>query len=222
MGISTEKLKTLFERFERGEDTYSKEQEGTGIGLNLTRHLVELNGGRISVDSSVGSGSRFSIMMPAVTGETMIITEAEIPHHEARLDGLSLVVVDDNLDTRNVLKHILEASGASVRLAESVKIAIEYIAQAPPDLVLTDLAIPGESGMVLIQHIRRAPEPLSAIPILVLSACAFEADQRAAIECGGSAFMSKPFKPEEIVASVRQLTLTHAMQSSQSGGQVHV
>lgn len=212
VGVSPEKLKKLFERFERGEDTYSKSQEGTGIGLNLTKRLVELNGGRIGVESTVGEGSTFWIMMPRAADSLSVVTQEEKAEEQAvRLDGLTMVVVDDNTDTCDVLRHILVAAGASVRTANSVKEGFELVNESVPDIVLTDLAIPGESGLVLIEKLRSTSELNMAIPIIVLSACAFEADRTAAMSAGASMFLAKPFKPNEVIRNVRQLTLNSAM-----------
>jgi CheY-like chemotaxis protein len=124
-------------------------------------------------------------------------------------------VVDDNKDTCEVLKHILLSAGASVRTANTVKDGIQELSNEAPDIVLTDLAIPGESGLVLIEHIRQAGGNVSNLPIIVLSACAFKTDQDAALEAGASTFIPKPFRPKEVVNSVRQLTLENALQHKQ-------
>ena len=213
VGITPQKLEKLFERFERGEDTYSRGQEGTGIGLNLTKNLVELNGGRIGVESEVDKGSCFWILLPlSMEDPTAATTEKELNQTTVRLDGLSAVIVDDNIDTCEVLKHILHAAGASVRTAYSVRDGIALINSDLPDIILTDLAIPGESGLVLIEHVRKEREQYGSVPIMVLSACAFERDQDAALDAGASIFIPKPFKPNEIIQTVRQLTLAMAMQ----------
>ncbi len=214
VGISVQKMQRLFDRFERGEDTYSKNQEGTGIGLNLTRHLVELNGGRISVESKEGHGSTFWIMMPIAADECDTVTQKEQNVVTTRLDGLTTLVVDDNNDTCEVLKQILSAAGATVVTEHSAKAGIAMLTNCQPDIVLTDLAMPGESGVVLIEHIRKSEGTTATIPIIVLSACAFEADREAALNAGASIFMPKPFKPSEIIQNVRQLTINLAMQGT--------
>ncbi len=214
VGISPEKMKKLFERFERGEDTYSKSQEGTGIGLNLTRRLVELNGGRIGVESKIGDGSIFWIMMPVVADSNHSVTIHENAQTVQRLDGLTTLVVDDNEDTCEVLKQILTFAGARVTTVQTVRDGIAHLEQETPDIVLTDLAIPGESGVMLIEHMRNPEGKTAQVPIIVLSACAFEADRDAAINAGASLFMAKPFKPTDIVRSVRQLALSSALGSS--------
>ncbi len=213
VGIPPHKQQKLFERFERGDDVYSKNQEGTGIGLNLTRHLVEINGGAIGVESEEGKGSTFWILMPLASEDqaSVIAQQDSSAQVKARLDGLSTLVVDDNRDTCEVLKHILMSVGATVRTANSAKDGIDSFQQNTPDIVLTDLAMPGESGIKLIEHIRSSAAPISDLPIIVLSACAFETDKQTALNAGASVFIPKPFKPHEIVKTVRQLTLNYAM-----------
>ncbi|NDC37241.1 MAG: response regulator [Proteobacteria bacterium] len=220
VGISQENILKLFERFERGEDTYSRHQEGTGIGLNLTKELVELNAGRIGCESVLGQGSVFWIMMPMATYEQMSVAQSETPSANLRLDGLSTLVVDDNPDTRDVLTLILTAAGATVRTAQSVREGLAELSKTSVDIVLTDLAMPGESGLVFIEHIRRSSAEVAGLPVIVLSACAFDSDRDAALRAGASLFVPKPFRPSEVIRSVRQLTLGHAMRSSSHSKQV--
>ncbi|RIL09241.1 MAG: hypothetical protein DCC75_06995 [Proteobacteria bacterium] len=214
VGIPPHKMAKLFERFERGEDAYSKSQEGTGIGLHLTRHLVEINGGGIGVESEEGKGSTFWIAMPLADEQTPVVTQQEQSEIKARLDGLTTIVVDDNKDTCEVLKHILMAAGANVRTGNSVQEAKSLLAEQVPDIILTDLAMPGESGLVLIEHVRNLANDSAHLPIIVLSACAFESDREAALNSGASVFIPKPFKPTEVIKQVRQLTLSFAMRQS--------
>jgi signal transduction histidine kinase/ActR/RegA family two-component response regulator len=209
VGISKEKQAKLFERFERGEDPYSLSQEGTGIGLNLTKHLVEINGGRIGVESEVGKGSTFWILMPLAQGDPVSVVKEEKESTRVRLDGLKALVVDDNQATVDILGYVLRRAGASVEFANSVNSAKEKIDSAIPDIVLTDIAMPGESGLALVDYIRNQKE--LSVPIIVLSACAFQSDEDAAVEAGASLFIPKPFKPNDVIRSVRSLTLQGAL-----------
>lgn len=217
VGIPPHKQATLFERFERGDDTYSKTQEGTGIGLNLTKRLIELNGGRIGAESVQGEGSQFWIMVPLASGESQaeLALSDESSAQPVELSGLTTVVVDDNPDACAVLQQILTHAGAAVRIAHSVKDGLNLIAESPPDIILTDLAMPRESGLVLIERIRAAGSDLAGTPILVLSACAFPSDRDAAVRAGASGFVAKPFRPREVLKSVRDLTFARAL-----GGQI--
>jgi signal transduction histidine kinase/ActR/RegA family two-component response regulator len=212
VGISATKIGNLFERFERGEDVYSKSQEGTGIGLNLTKSLVELNGGRIGAESIEGKGSTFWILMPLASLKPAVLESSQENLNSLRLDGLSALVIDDNFDTCEVLRHILQAAGAEVQTASSVRQGISILELERKDIVLTDLAMPGESGLVLIELMKGAAGDISKIPIIVLSACAFESDRDAVLQAGASRFIAKPFLPKEVIKNVRDLTLASAMQ----------
>lgn len=208
VGISPTKLKQLFERFERGDDTYSRKQEGTGIGLNLTKHLVEMNGGRIGVESELGKGSTFWILLPLASKiDKEELLGLDTSTTTSRLDGVSILIVDDNEDTCIVLKHILKSAGANPTYVTRVASAIETLKSGhTTDLILTDLAIPEKSGLELIEYIRNGSENIKKLPILVLSACAFQHDKKAALEAGASHFMAKPFKPEEVIDTIQELT----------------
>lgn len=214
VGIPEKKLLTLFERFERGDDAYSKEQIGTGIGLNLTKKLVELNGGRIGVESVVGQGSQFWIMLPiTLEKNTNSQQEVHLSHKElTRLDGLSIVVVEDNEDTQAILKQVLTLAGAEVQVFGSVGKAKNFLSNNTTDIVLTDIAMPGETGIDLIMQVRNKSITEQAdLPILVLSACAFDSDRSAAIDAGADAFIAKPFRPKDVVTAVRELTISYAL-----------
>jgi len=212
VGIPPHKQATLFQRFERGDDTYSKTQEGTGIGLNLTKRLTELNGGRIGADSVQGQGSTFWIMLPVAEQSTHkhLVTEASENSPMIELGGLTTVVIDDNTDACDVLELILTKAGATVRIAHSVQEGLQLLKESPPDIILTDLAMPRESGLVLIEKVRKGDGEIKDLPIIVLSACAFTADREAAFAAGASIFLPKPFQPRDILKSVRDLTFARA------------
>jgi CheY-like chemotaxis protein len=155
--------------------------------------------------------------MPLAAQETKVTAPIEQQETRVRLDGLSTVVVDDNKDTCEVLKQILLASGATVRTANSVREGLGLIAEQAPDIILTDLAIPGESGLALIQQVKAGHGAVAQIPIIVLSACAFQSDRDEALSAGASAFIPKPFRPYEVIKSVRQLALNGALRASRGG-----
>ncbi|MCB0330543.1 MAG: response regulator [Bdellovibrionales bacterium] len=214
VGISPAQQKKLFERFERGDNSYSKQQVGTGIGLNLTKRLIELNGGRVQVQSEPGKGSTFSLYLPLASDEAEHIATKQEDINDsklARLNGLAILIVEDNPDTINVLQAVLTLAGAEVKTARSVDAAKTILASYSPDILLTDLAMPGEPGLELIKYVRKKSSPFLGMPVMVLSACAFEADRQAAFEAGASLFIPKPFRPSEVVEAVRELTLRQAM-----------
>jgi signal transduction histidine kinase/ActR/RegA family two-component response regulator len=214
VGIPESKITTLFERFERGDDEYSKSQEGTGIGLNLTKRLVELNGGMIGATSEFGKGSCFWIMIPSASQSTEDKKKLNVEETaKIRLDGLTVMVVDDNKDTCEVVQMILQAAGAKASINRSIKDGLATLENEIPDIVITDLALLGESGIDLIKELKSNPKT-SNIPCIVMSACAFPQDQQAAFEAGADSFIAKPFKPIDVVSEVRRVTVNAAMKGT--------
>ena len=219
VGIQKSEISKLFDRFERSSDNYSKHQSGTGIGLSLTRHLIEINGGKIGVESDYGHGSTFWTLVPIAeanalseSSEDSILDELETVN---KLNGLNILIVDDNQMTCEVLKAIIEQAGGHSMIANNVQEAKELIPSETLDAALVDLAMPGESGLDLIDYIRKHEnDSLSQMPLIVVSACVFEADRTQAIEHGASFFIAKPFKPGEIVHTIRHLTTKSIINSS--------
>jgi signal transduction histidine kinase/ActR/RegA family two-component response regulator len=215
VGLSEDEQKRLFSRFERGDDSYSREQTGTGLGLSLTKTLVERNGGKIGVRSRKGEGSEFFITMPLAEGGSAVTSYEDRSESETRiidrLEGLSLLVLEDNPTTAEVLESILSRAGATVHLYSRTKEAVKGLERGDIDLCLVDLAIPGESGLSFIETARREG---SKLPIIVVSACVFEQDREQALLSGANSFVAKPFSPGELVESIRELTIQTAIGST--------
>jgi CheY-like chemotaxis protein len=214
VGISAEKRDKLFERFERGDDAYSRQQEGTGIGLNLTKRLVQINSGNIWIESEVGCGSHFYISLPTATLEATreSITQRNEQNSTMRLDGLSGIVVDDNDTTGELLKLIIEGAGASVKIYNSAVALMQDVSFTKhPDFIMTDLSMPEVSGLELIRWIRQGEKFPKELPVIVLSACAYEEDRDNAADAGASFFLPKPFRPSEILTVIRSLTISATM-----------
>lgn len=221
VGISKEDLKRLFNRFERADDSYSRDQVGTGLGLSLTKHLVELNGGRIDVESAPGAGSTFTVLAPLADANSLAegVSERDTEDlvEEARLAGLNVLVVEDNKMTCEVLKTIIEKAGGTAHVAGDAAAGKKLAQEHSLDAALIDLAMPGESGIDLIQFFRKkCAQPLSTMPLIVVSACVYQADRDLALNSGASFFIPKPFKPNEIVRTIRHLTTSSAIQGSGS------
>lgn len=221
VGISPEKLEKLFERFERGDDQYSLAQTGTGIGLSLTKHLTEINGGRIGVTSELGVGSTFWVLIPQADASSLAEPIPETMNEDSstfsRLDGLNILVVDDNEMAREVLETILTRVGGRAYPVATVAQAKLTAEGVPLDAALIDLAIPGESGLQLIEYFRKyCKPPLSTMPLIVVSACVFETDRQRAMAEGASFFIAKPFRPVEIIETIRDLTTSSVLNTMAS------
>jgi signal transduction histidine kinase/ActR/RegA family two-component response regulator len=213
VGIPPDRLKTLFERFERGSDSYSKSQEGTGIGLNLTKKLVEINKGQVGVESEVGVGSTFWITMPIAQEEQHFVAKDKEDELQVRLDGLRVLLVDDSDETRQILSLMFGSAGAEVTDSKNIDAALTVLTEKQFDIVITDLAMPGRDGRELIHLIRDGKNETSQLPIIVLSACAFEGDRENAMNAGASSFIAKPFRPKEVLREVKKLTFSNLIKS---------
>ncbi len=218
VGVTPDEANRLFSRFERGDDSYSREQVGTGLGLSLTKILVERNGGRIGVISEKNQGSEFWVIIPIAEGTVTTVdvsAESESFIVGPRLEGLNILVVDDNPSTCQVISDILVSSGADVRVANRVPEAREILETGQFDICLVDLAIPGESGLVLMEQIRRGDIiEKNTIPLLVVSGCVFDKDRDQAMLSGANGFLAKPFNPNELIESIRELTISSAVGSA--------
>ncbi|HQH26317.1 MAG TPA: ATP-binding protein [Oligoflexia bacterium] len=220
VGLSVEQQPHLFERFYRADDSYSRTQVGTGLGLALTKKLVELNGGKIGFSSEAGKGSVFWFLVPLAEGqsacnETAFAADAKVPTYENQLNGLNILIVDDNHSTCDVLQTIIRSAGGQPYVAYSVAEAKRIVEHTSLDTVLVDLAIPGESGISLLDYFRKdCPQPLSKIPLIVVTACVFDTDRQDAMQHGASQFIAKPFSPLKIVSAIRELTTAAVMENA--------
>ena len=210
VGISREQVDRLFERYERLENAYARSQTGTGIGLVLTKQLLELNGGVISVSSSPGLGSTFRVLLPSAPsapGET-VVEQQDQESGTPLLEGLNILILEDHPATAEVLSAIVRSSRGTPFVANSVAQAKQIAGKILLDVALVDLALPGESGLELLHYFRNHSNPqYTEMPLIVVSACVFDEDKRRAFERGATSFISKPFAPDEIVSGIREATL---------------
>jgi signal transduction histidine kinase/CheY-like chemotaxis protein len=173
-GIPAEALERIFRPFERIQDPHAPAVSGTGLGLTITKLLVEIQGGELTVESKPGRGSRFQarLMLPRIHGAAPAAMRSRVYGYRGR--RLRLLVVDDNAEHRGLLEEALRPLGFTLSMAESGEAAEAMAAAAPPDLALVDVALPGISGWTLAGRLRDA-HGLSC-PIVMVSAHA--ADQR--------------------------------------------
>ncbi len=212
-GISPAFLPHVFERFRQAEGGITRAHGGLGLGLAISRHLVELHGGTIDVQSDgEGKGSTFRAVFPIshqhereeITGRTRA-TDATFQPSKV-LEGLRILVVDDEADTRDLLVLILEGSGAIVTSAHSLASALEAFARQRPDVLLSDIAMPDGDGYELIESIRKLPpERGGSVPAAAVTAYARAEDRRRALNAGFLMHVPKPVEPGELVAVVANL-----------------
>jgi CheY-like chemotaxis protein len=214
-GIAPQLLPFVFDRFRQGEASTGNQQAGLGLGLAIVRHLVELHGGTVSAYSAgEGRGATFEVAFPIRAVEfgpygTRIddpTVLASGPDASRPLYHLKVLVVDDQEDARELVATILEESGAITVQADSVPTALGRLATEKPDVIVSDLGMPGEDGYSLIRRIRAsAPPGQRGLPALALSAYARAEDRDRAFAAGFQAYASKPIDPAQLVNVVADL-----------------
>ena len=218
-GIGEEFLPFVFDRFRQADSTFSRQHGGLGIGLAIVRHLVEMHGGSVSAESpGKGKGSTFTVSFPllALSGNgnsnpESLMNERQ-PAREERLDltGLSVMIVDDERDAREVLVAILELRGAEVIAASSASEAVEALTQARngsmPDVLVSDIGMPGEDGFDLISKVRAMGSECGGnIPAIALTAYAREEDRARILAAGFQRHVAKPVEPSSLAMAVATL-----------------
>jgi PAS domain S-box-containing protein len=215
-GIPEEFLPHVFERFRQADAGTSRAHSGLGLGLAITRHLVELHGGRISVSSGgPGKGSTFRIELPvrimhqeARVGEPEHARpeEAGAPIGVPQLVGIRILAVDDDRDTLALVREILETTGATVVTADSAEQALESLDRSRPDVLLADLAMPQMNGYQLIDRVRRSERAdIRQIPAAAFTAYARSEDRTKALRSGFHMHLAKPIDPGELMAAMAAL-----------------
>ncbi len=210
-GIEPRLLQFIFERFHQVDSSTTRKQTGLGLGLAIVRHLVSLHGGSVHADSDgPGRGATFTVELPLIdTAElqsTLVDGEQKLVIDQNTLNGLKLLVVDDERDTRVVLAKALTLHGAEVTAAENVPQAMEQFLQMRPDVVISDLAMPEEDGFSFARRIRRHEESTGRHVLMVaLSAYTGEQDRQAALSAGFDAHLGKPIAPNDLIIAIARL-----------------
>ncbi len=217
-GISAEFLPYVFERFRQADNTTTRQHAGLGLGLAITKHIVELHGGTVrAVSPGEGQGASFILRLPVMivhhAENSLAGAEQESAAHGARstelarLDGVRVLVVDDEKDTRDLLVAILTQSGAVVNAVASVGDALERLQSRRYDLLISDIEMPGEDGYSLILKVRGFKEEQDRrIPAIALTAHARASDRLRALSAGYQLPMAKPVEPSELVMAIANLT----------------
>jgi signal transduction histidine kinase len=213
IGIHPEFVPYVFERFRQADVGSRRQYGGLGLGLAIVRHLVELHGGSVRAESAgEGLGATFRIVLPARAVQrdaeplAPAVPESRRGVAGSRLDGVRVLVVDDEADARELFGSILRAAGANVDVAESAAVALEIMAARPPRVLVTDIEMPGRDGYELLEGARRAVPgyPFAAI---ALTAYAREADKRRSLAAGFDLHLAKPVEPSDLVAAVASLAM---------------
>lgn len=209
-GIDPAFLPHVFDRFRQEKSGVTREHAGLGLGLSLVRHLVELHGGTVTAESGGKSrGSTFTVRLPLIGAqareESLADLESQAPDVLPNaLEHLYILAVDDDPDARELVTAVLTRAGAEVTSVASVREAIASIDGRPPDVVITDIAMPHATGFDLVRELRADPR-WSEIPIVALTAYARAEDRAQALALGLTAHMGKPFAPRALIALVAEV-----------------
>ncbi|MEH2330386.1 hybrid sensor histidine kinase/response regulator [Nostoc sp.] len=209
-GISADFLPYIFERFRQADSTTTRADNGLGLGLAIVHHFVEMHSGTVyAVSEGEGQGAIFTVLLPLVEPQPEhLIKESEVKVDNLLiLNGLQILVVDDNADTRELIAFILEQSGAQVTAVSSVGEALEALGQLKPDVLVSDIGMPDEDGYSLIRKVRaQQAEQEEKILAVALTAFARDEERRLALQAGFQVYVSKPIEPEDLVMVVANLT----------------
>lgn len=225
-GIDPTFLPYVFDRFRQADPSSTRRHGGLGLGLSICKQLIELHGGSISAQSAgKGLGSIFRVTLPVLTTledekERQITREhpsrsTDLPAVadavSCNLRGIKVLVVDDEPDAGSLIRRLLQDCNATVATASSAVEAIAMLMREAPDVLISDIGMPGEDGYELIRRVRALPDGHSAVPAIALTAYARAEDQLKAVQAGFQQHLSKPVDPGELAVIVQSLARRSAV-----------
>ena len=209
VGIAPDFLPHVFDRFRQADSSMTRQHGGLGLGLAIVRSIVEAHGGSVVARSEgVGRGAVFTIDVPAPRASVRaarppraIASAAE--ETGARLDGIRVLLVDDAADERELFSAVLATQGAIVETASGASDALSIAAQFAPDVIVSDIAMPGEDGYVFLKRLRESVDlRLADVPTIAVTAHARAEDRDRALAAGFQMYVSKPVQPDRLVSAV--------------------
>ena len=215
-GIKPEFLPFVFERFRQADSSYTRQVGGLGLGLAIVRHLIELHGGSVGIKSEgENMGATFKITIPVIIEpETQQSSQQNSgkplaqPETEAMLKGVRVLLVEDNDDSRDMLQIMFEQHGMEITAVGSAAAALSAIEQVQPNILVSDVGLPGEDGYELIRKIRLlAPEQGGTVPAVALTGYASLQDRTQALDSGYQEHLSKPVDIDKLIELVKDLVV---------------
>ncbi len=203
VGMSPEFINKIFVPFEREKTSTISKTQGTGLGMAITKSIVDMIGGTINVQSELGEGTEFTLVLPFKTSKQAPAPEEELFEiNEEEFKGKRILVVEDNEMNREIIQEVLQESGFEIDIAEDGKYAVEMVAKSIPgyyDAILMDIQMPIMDGYTATKKIRKLHnQSLANIPIVAMTANAFDEDRKEAFACGMNEHVTKPLNLEEL------------------------
>jgi CheY-like chemotaxis protein len=212
IGIPPEKLGRLFQRFSQADASTTRKYGGTGLGLAISKRLVELMGGTIGVESTVGQGSRFWFSVPLRPTQSRAPTGTDATAPQDRMAApptptghalqVRVLLAEDNIVNQRVATRMLEKLGYRVDVAANGLEAVEAVKRAPYDLILMDCQMPEMDGYEATAAIRRAERPGCRIPIVAMTAAAMPGDREQCLAAGMDDYLAKPVTSQVLAATL--------------------
>ena len=207
-GIAPEFLPYVFDRFRQADSSSARRHGGLGLGLAIARQLVELQGGTISVASrGEGQGATFTLHLPLAAPGALPAARAESlaaqPLAPPELSGMTVLVIDDELDSLELVQQVLAASDATILTATGAREALRLVGLRRPDLIISDIGMPLVDGFELIRRVRVMPDRgVAGVPAIALTAFSRREDQQRALEAGFDEYLAKPVAPALLLQTV--------------------
>ena len=208
-GISEKFLPFVFDRFRQADNSTTRSHGGLGLGLAIVKHLVELHGGTVSVASDgEGKGATFTVRLPISASTSRQAVPARGEASPKRLTNIKVLVVDDDSNSSEIVRRILVGRDAQVSVASSADEALKLIELFEPDVLVSDIGMPGKDGLTLIREIRTDEVRMRAkrLPAVALTAFARPEDRIRVLQAGYNTHVAKPVDPRELIAVVGSLT----------------
>lgn len=206
-GIAPDFLPYVFDYFRQADGATTRKFGGLGLGLAIVRQIVELHGGTVRIESlGEGQGATVVVQIPLILTLSKTNPDGRSPEPSLDLNGIKILVVDDETDARELVAFLLEQQGAQVISATSAHEALLILPQAKPDVLLSDIGMPDMDGYMLLQQVRTlTPEQGGQIPAIALTAYAGEINQQQALAVGFNQHISKPVEPERLIQVISSL-----------------